>query len=222
MLAWSPVVSQLLCGILWRRSNLHHQAIHSTATNARLTARAVAPYISALKGEAFRRILVIEFGDMRTLIYNACLDYYERSKPASVFMIAIDELDGLKKNVGELIAETANAFVLNLLIQTRNEFYGPSNIVLGHYVLGRYLMLLPGTLGAKSAEFAEVLRKSVNEKDFVFNKRPMRLTISIGVVHKPGHAGDQDYMIMQADQACSETMSIGGNKVTIAKITEGF
>lgn len=165
---------------------------------------------------------VIEFGDMRTLIYNACLDYYERSKPASVFMIAIDELDGLKKNIGELIAETADAFVLNLLIQTRNEFYGPSNIVLGHYVLGRYLMLLPGTLGAKSAEFAEVLRKSVNEKDFVFNKRPMRLTISIGVVHKPGHAGDQDYMIMQADQACSETMSIGGNKVTIAKITEGF
>lgn len=165
---------------------------------------------------------VIEFGDMRTLIYNACLNAYERSKPASVFMIAIDELDLLKKNIGELIAETANAFVLNLLTQTRNEYYGPSNILLVHYVLGGHLILLPNTLGANAAEFAEVLRKSVNEKDFVFNKRALRLTISIGVVHKPGHAGDQDYMIMQADQACSETMSIGGNKITIAKITEGF
>ena len=166
---------------------------------------------------------VIEFGDMRTLIYNACLDAYERSRPVSVFMIAIDELEGLKRNYGDLAVETANAFVLNLLIQTRNEFYGPgTRILLGHYVLGRYLMLLPGTLGAKAAEFAEVLRKSVNEKDFIWNKREMRLTVSIGVVHKPGHAGDQDYMIMQADQACSEAMSIGGNKVTIAKITEGF
>lgn len=166
---------------------------------------------------------VVEFGDMRTLIYNACVDSYQRSMPLSVFMIAIDELDGLKLNYGDLAAETAIAFVLNLLIQTRNEFYGSSSkIVLGQYVLGRYLMLLPGALGARAAEFAEVLRKSVNEKDFVLNKRNMRLTISIGVVHKPGHAGDQDYMVMQADQACSETTSMGGNKVTIAKNTEGF
>ena len=83
-------------------------------------------------------------------------------------------------------------------------------------------MLLPGVLGATAAEFAEVLRKSVNDKDFIWNKRPMRLTISIGISHKPGHAGDQDYMIMQADQACSQTMSVGGNKVTIARMTEGF
>lgn len=165
---------------------------------------------------------VIEFGDMRTLIYNSCLDYVERSKPVSVFIIAIDELEGLKRNYGDLAAATATAFVVNLLIKTRNEFYGPSKIVLGQYVLGRYLMLLPGTIGAKAAEFAEVLRKSVGEKDFIWNKTPLRLTVTIGVVHKPGHAGDQDYMIMQADQACSESMSIAGNKVCIAKITEGF
>ncbi len=140
-----------------------------------------------------------------------------------MFIIAIDELEGLKRNYGDLAAETANAFVVNLLIKTRNEFYGTStNIVLGHYVLGRYLMLLPSTIGAKAAEFAEVLRKSVNEKDFIWNKTPLRLTVTIGVVHKPGHAGDQDYMIMQADQACSESMSIDGNKVIIAKFTEGF
>lgn len=163
------------------------------------------------------------FGDMRGMIHTACLEAYERSRPVSLFLIAVDELDGLKRNFGELFVESANIFVVRALVDTRNEIFGTfSKIVVGEYVPGRYLMLLPGVLGATAAEFAEVLRKSVNDKDFIWNKRPMRLTISIGISHKPGHAGDQDYMIMQADQACSQTMSVGGNKVTIARMTEGF
>ena len=166
---------------------------------------------------------IMDFGDIRELIHTACIDAAERSKPSSLYLIALDELEGLTKNYGDLAAETANAFVLNSLVKTRNEIYGTSsNIVLGRYVPGRYIMLLPRVIGATAAEFAESLRKAVNEKDFVCNKRAMRLTISIGIAHKPGHSGDQDYLIMQADQACSQTMAIGGNKVTIAKITEGF
>ncbi|MCC7530431.1 MAG: diguanylate cyclase [Candidatus Melainabacteria bacterium] len=204
----------------WKHDSGIFRALGGTPKKARETSSQLTPPDLSLTRIPEE---VIEFGDMRTLIYDACVDSYERSMPVSLFVIAIDELDGLKRNYGDLAAETANAFVLNLLIQTRNEFYGSSSkIKLGHYVLGRYLMLLPGTLGANATEFAEVLRKSVNEKDFIWNKSPLRLTVTIGVVHKPGHAGDQDYVIMQADQACSESMSIGGNKVTIAKMTEGF
>ena len=56
LLAWSTVVSQLLCRIVRWCTDFHHQAIPSTATNAVLTAGTVAPFIFALKGEALRRI----------------------------------------------------------------------------------------------------------------------------------------------------------------------
>ncbi len=166
---------------------------------------------------------ILNFGDIRSLVEAACGEYAGRAKPVSLFMIAIDEMEGMKKNYGDEAAAAAKAFVLRSLLDTRNEIFGAfSKICLGEYIEGRYLMLLPGVIGASAMDFAEILRKNVNDKDFVWYQRPMRFSISIGVAHKPGHAGDQDYMIMQADQACSITMSVGGNKVTAARISQGF
>lgn len=166
---------------------------------------------------------IMNFGDIRSLIEAACSEYAERARPVSLFMIALDEMEGMKRNYGDEAAAAAKAFVLRSLLDTKNEIFGAfSKIYLGDYIEGRYLMLLPGVIGANATEFAEILRKNVNDKDFVWYQRPMRFTISIGVAHKPGHAGDQDYMIMQADQACSITMSVGGNKVTAARISQGI
>ncbi len=204
----------------WRNDSGIYRAISGAAKKPRATSEQSVPDPSAVLQMPDE---LWNFGDIRDMIQTRCSESQEKSKPFSLFLIAIDELDGLKRNYGDLAVETANILVVKTLVDTRNEIYGAfSKIVIGQYVLGRYLMLLPGVIGATASEFAEVLRKSVGDKDFVLNKRTMRLTISIGISHKPGHAGDQDYMIMQADQACSGIMSVGGNRVTTAKMSEGF
>ena len=58
------------------------------------------------------------FGDMRGMIETACSQSIEKSKPFSLFLIVIDELDGLKRNYGEQAAEAANIFVVRSLVDT--------------------------------------------------------------------------------------------------------
>ena len=71
-------------------------------------------------------------------------------------------------------------------------------------------------------EIAEFFRKAISENCLVLRSEALNITVSIGVVHKPGHAGGQDHMILQADQACADTQYVGGNKVSVGRITEGF
>jgi diguanylate cyclase (GGDEF)-like protein len=166
---------------------------------------------------------ILNFWDIRNCIQMYCNDGYTFQSPMSLFMLAIDDLPELKLRYGEDAANHAHMFMLKQLSQQRDFLFGVrSNILIGEYLPGRYLVLLPGIAGTDGAVIAEYFRKAIAEDSFVSNSRILSLTVSVGVVHKPGHVGTQDFMILQADQACEEAQFAGGNKVFSARLTEGF
>lgn len=160
---------------------------------------------------------LLDFAEIRTRIQNACDDYELLEKPMSLLLIAVDALPSLMDNYGEYTATHVRDFVAKSLFDTCDSIYGSRyHASLGEYVEGRILMLLPDMVGANALDFAEILRKGVSDSEFVWQSETMRITVSIGVVHKPGHNGDQDLLILQADHACSEIMKGGGNRVCLA------
>lgn len=138
-------------------------------------------------------------------------------------MIAVDNFEELKLRYGEDAANQAHIFMLKHLSQQRDFLFGTrSNVLISEYIPGRYLVLLPGMAGTDGTVVAEYMRKATADESFVSNSRIISLTVSVGLVHKPGHAGDQDLMILQADHACGEAQHAGGNKAFLARMTQGF
>lgn len=161
---------------------------------------------------------LLDFAEIRTRIQTACDDFELLEKPMSLLLIAIDDLESLMENYGEYTAAHVRDFVAKSLFSTCHTIYGSRyHVSLGEYVEGRLLMLLPEMVGANALDFAEILRKGVSESEFAWQSQKMHITVSIGLVHKPGHNGNQDLMILQADHACSEVMKVGGNRVCLAR-----
>lgn len=166
---------------------------------------------------------ILNFLEMRNQLRFYCGEGNTFHTPMSLFMLAIDDLPELKLRYSEDAAHHAHIFMLKQMSHTRDFLFGArSNILISEYVAGRYLVLLPGIAGTDGAVIAEYFRKSIAEESFVSNSRILSLTVSVGVVHKPGHVGNQDFMILQSDQACEEAQFAGGNKVFAARLTEGF
>jgi diguanylate cyclase (GGDEF)-like protein len=182
-------------------------------------------YVDPVTQEAasLAAINVLNFWDVRNCIFQACGLSYAYGRPMTVFMVALDGMSELNRRFGAEVANQASTFIMRQLSHYRNVFFGtPNNIVIGQYVPGRFLILLPDISGAAGYHVAEYFRKSITESSFLCSSQAINLSISVGVVHKPGHAGNQDFMILQADQACVEALNMGGNRVTCGRMTEGF
>jgi len=177
----------------------------------------------AQEAEALAAINVLNFWDIRNYIFQSCGLAYAYKKPMTVLMVALDGMFELNRRLGSESANQASNFLMRQLSHHRNVFFGtPNNVLIGQYVPGRYLILLPDISGSGGYQIAEYFRRSICESNFFCSSQAISLTASIGVVHKPGHAGNQDFMILQADQACVEAQNMGGNRVTCGRMTEGF
>lgn len=166
---------------------------------------------------------ISDFQQTRNLIYLACCDAFRAQQPVSLLVLTIDELAAFERNYGSDAAVKASSFIECTLNHHRDLIFGTeSGVVIGRYVESRYLILLPGINGAIAADYADYIRKSIVATEFVWNYRSLYFTVSIGISHKPGHNGDQDMLILQADQACDQMIAAGGNRVAVARITTPF
>jgi len=185
------------------------------------TFRAQTPPIN--QAETYASVPVselIDFPQMRNEIYLACSNAFRFQQPISVLAIAIDEFGSFESNFGKDASTKAIQFIEETICHHRNLIFGKdSQCSIGRYVDNRYLMVLPGLSGATACEYAEYLLRAVSSSEFVWNFRPLCFTVSIGISHKPGHNGDQDMLIMLADQVCDQLMQCGGNRVATAKTT---
>ena len=164
---------------------------------------------------------IADFLQTRDLIFHSCAESFRLQKPISLLVVTIDEFKAFEANFGKDAAAKAKAFIEETMCHHTNLIFGPnSGVVVGHYVESRYLVLLPGIAGSIAAEFAEYLRNAIVSSEFVWNFRPLHFTVSIGISHKPGHNGDQDMLILQADQACDQVTVLGGNRIAVARLTQ--
>lgn len=178
-----------------------------------------APHPAEVSAQQFvHRQTLVDFGEIRNRIEVACDEFELQEKPMSLMLIAVDGIDKLIENYGEYTANHVRDFVAASLFSISRDVYGARNhFTVGEYVQGRLLMLLPEMAGANALEFADELRKGVCATEFNWQSEQLCITVSIGLVHKPGHNGNHDMMILQADHACSEVIKIGGNRVSLAR-----
>lgn len=163
---------------------------------------------------------ITDFQQTRNKIYLSCCEAFRSQQPISLMVLTIDEFAAFEMNYGSEAAASVNLFIEQTLCHHRNLIFGgDSGVIIGRYVESRYLILLPGVNGAIATEYSEYIRKWVVAAEFMWNYRSLHFTVSIGISHKPGHKGDQDMLILQADQACDQVISTGGNRVAVAKIT---
>ncbi len=161
-----------------------------------------------------------DFQQTRNLIYSACCEAFRAQQPISLLVVTIDEFAAFERNFGIDAAAKASAFIESALYHHRDLIFGAeSGVVIGRYVESRYLVLLPGISGAIAADYADYIRRSIVTTEFIWNYRSLHFTVSIGISHKPGHNGDQDMLILQADQACDQMIAVGGNRSAVARIT---
>lgn len=138
------------------------------------------------------------------------------NRPIAVLVVAVDGLENIVKTHGPTAADTMLAHVgerLNAV--TRSDID-----LAGRYVGERFLIILPETPGKGAHIAAERLRKDVEASVMQWQWHQLQVTVSIGIAHRPGHAGEAEELIVQADMACESVERTGGNNIAIAQMTE--
>lgn len=138
------------------------------------------------------------------------------NRPIAVLVVAVDSFANIAKVHGPSAGDAMLAFVGDRLnAVTRSDID-----LAGRYVNERFLIILPETPGKGATIAAERLRKDVEASVMQWQWHKLQVTVSIGIAHRPGHAGEAEELIVQADMACESVERTGGNNVAIAQMTE--
>lgn len=137
-------------------------------------------------------------------------------RPISILVVAIDTFDGLSKRYGAIAQEE----VLRFVGQTLNQLIRSDVDLVGRYVNERFLLILPETPGKGATVLAERIRKTIESQVMEWQWHRIQVTVSLGIAHKPGHAGEAEELIVQADMACESEERRGGNGCALAPMTE--
>ena len=168
-----------------------HQEIHRLITYDRLT--------GLMTMESFRQHL------------DRCV---QASGPEARFSLAMTDLDGLKKVndthghlAGRMVVREMGAMMrASLRKQDIPALYGGDEGV----------VLFPETLLADAVEVAEGLRRTIEEREFSFENRTFRVSISQGLAEWPRHGRTANEIIAAADRALYAAKAAGRNCVKTA------
>ena len=66
----------------------------------------------------------------------------------------------------------------------------------------------------------ERIRSAVERQEFANGKRPLPVTVSIGVASLPDHATSNDGLVAAADTALYRAKALGKNRVEVAPVPD--
>ena len=134
---------------------------------------------------------------------------------SSLMVLGFDGYDGLCERFGvELAEEVGNRFARMLAGKIRQEDS------LGHFALGQYAIVSPGTPAAHSAAFAERVRQAVEVARLAVQGETLAVTVSIGLASVPAdHVPSAGSLLDLAGERMREAMSAGGNRILAGEVT---
>jgi diguanylate cyclase (GGDEF)-like protein len=137
---------------------------------------------------------------------------FERAKryeqPLSLVLIDLDFLKVINDSFGHQIGDEAIKEVAGTLKQCSRAID-----LAARYGGEEFCLLLPNTEVTMAEQFAERLRRLINE---VHIEGPGHISASFGVASFPIHAGDPDTLFRRADEALYEAKQTGRNTVRTA------
>ncbi|MCL5036539.1 MAG: sensor domain-containing diguanylate cyclase [Chloroflexi bacterium] len=132
--------------------------------------------------------------------------------PLSLLMIDIDHFKQFNDNFGHQAGDL-------VLIELAKLF---KRIIRGTDMAGRYggeefCIVLPETDSEGAIAIGERLRKEIEEYELVYDRQPIKVTISIGIATFPSHSMEMKELIRKADMALYASKDAGRNAVTLSK-----
>ena len=126
----------------------------------------------------------------------------------SVMVLGFDDFDGLCQRFGPKVAEEiCNRFAKMLAGKMRHEDS------LGHYGLGQFAVVSPGTAPAFCATFAERVREAVEMAKLTIHGQTVALTVSIGLASMPtDQVSSAAALLDRAGERMHQAMGAGGNR----------
>lgn len=172
--------------------------------------------------DANRRLRKLSITDGLTELFNhrhvheLLHEEFERSKrsgePMSVAMLDLDKFKQVNDTYGHPTGDVILYETARILKDTAREID-----MVGRYGGEEFIAILPQTDEDAAEQFAERVRRAVNEHLFRDEATEVRMTLSAGVASFPGEGiDDPDLLIKHADQALYEAKGAGRNRVVRA------
>ena len=126
----------------------------------------------------------------------------------SVMVLGFDGFDGMCQRLGvEVAEEVCNRFGKMLAGKVRHEDS------LGHYGMGQFAVVSPGTAPAFCATFAERVREAVEMAKLTIRGETVALTVSIGLASTPSDTVPSAGALLDlAGERMHSAMAAGGNR----------
>ncbi len=169
------------------------------------------------------RTLALTDGLTGLLNYRAFVDRlgqeFDRSQRyqsiLSLVILDIDHFKAVNDTYGHLQGDLVLEEVSNILRRTSRE-----SDILARYGGEEFVMLLPETNAQQGLLKADRIREKIAGHEFMIDKGPIDITVSLGVATCPNPKIDTPEDLMEiADQALYKSKSLGRNRATLSDIT---
>jgi diguanylate cyclase (GGDEF)-like protein len=139
--------------------------------------------------------------------------------PLSILTFQIDRLQKLREQIGFQQSDFILKTIASVLRKTARV-----HDILARTGSDQLVILMPHTPHIDAAIKAEAARRVVEATDFPMLERCgiKGVTVSCGVSEYPSFCEDADGLIQTADEALTQVIRAGGNKVCLASTPEGF
>jgi diguanylate cyclase (GGDEF)-like protein len=139
------------------------------------------------------------------------LHQIQRTKStAVVLMIDIDHFKDVNDNFGHAAGDKAIINIANILKENLREYD-----IVGRVGGEEFAMLLPNSEIDIAMQIAERIRSKVANLSTLFQKSPIKLTVSIGLTAKKINENSINSMLQRADKALYQAKNTGRDKVTL-------
>jgi diguanylate cyclase (GGDEF)-like protein len=127
----------------------------------------------------------------------------------ALLMLDIDHF----KDYNDKFGHTAGDIVLQKLSLEIADFFKDLNPVISRFGGEEFCVLLLRTDREQAVAIAEQLRSRIEKMRVILRRQETQITVSVGVASFPQDAGEEDELIMRADQAMYSAKQKGRNRV---------
>ena len=136
--------------------------------------------------------------------------------PLSCLLLDIDHF----KRINDTYGHPAGDAVLRQLADLLKRVSRSEDLVF-RYGGEEFAAVLPNANARAAAQIAERIRTLVERYDFLWQRKSLPVTVSIGVAHASGSEKDSQTLIQIADAALYQAKNSGRNRVVVAQPSDG-
>ncbi|MDD5226339.1 MAG: CHASE2 domain-containing protein [Candidatus Omnitrophica bacterium] len=157
----------------------------------------------------------------RTLLNDAVMEAQKKQQPLSIILLDLDHFKKINDKYGHVAGDVALKYVSeNLRLMTQTEEGGGDMNAAGRYGGEEFIVMFKNChLIDASFNYAERIRRQLEQNSFSYEGVKISLTVSIGAATLGPGETVPDLMVLRADEALYRAKTEGRNRVCVEKET---